>query len=119
MKIEALPLGGAAVIHVEPFRDQRGLFARFFCQQELAALLGARTIKQVNLSHTVRRGTVRGLHFQRSPNAEMKLVRCLRGEIFDVLVDIRRDSPTFFPIRDTSTSLRWPSCCFFRMNPCG
>jgi dTDP-4-dehydrorhamnose 3,5-epimerase len=95
MKSTALPLPGAAVVDTDPYADERGLFARFFCRQDLGQLLGSRNIEQVNFSRTARRGTVRGLHYQRPPKAEMKFVRCLRGAIYDVLVDVRRDSPTY------------------------
>jgi dTDP-4-dehydrorhamnose 3,5-epimerase len=95
MRIEPLPLSGAAVVHSEPRRDARGLFARLFCQDELRELNGDRPIQQINLSVTRECGTVRGLHFQRPPMAEDKAVRCLRGRVFDVLVDLRQGSPTF------------------------
>ncbi|MDD2707149.1 MAG: dTDP-4-dehydrorhamnose 3,5-epimerase [Verrucomicrobiae bacterium] len=95
MTIHPIPLPGAALIDAAPFRDHRGLFARFYCEKELASLLGGRRIVNVNFSRTNRAGAVRGLHFQRPPHQEMKLVRCLRGSVFDVMVDIRRESPTF------------------------
>src|SRR5207237_2682794 len=66
-----------------------------FCAVELADILGSRNIVQINLSSTRQAGAVRGLHFQRSPHAEMKLIRCLRGSVWDVAVDLRRGSPTF------------------------
>jgi len=95
MIIRPLPLHGAAVVDVEPIHDSRGLFARLFCDRELAEYLGPRRICNVNYSHTRDRGALRGLHFQRPPHAEVKFVRCTRGAIFDVIVDIRRESPTF------------------------
>ena len=95
MRIEPLPLAGAAVVHSEPRRDARGLFARLFCQEELRELNHGRPLQQVNLSVTREGGTVRGLHFQTPPKAEDKAVRCLRGRVFDVLVDLRHGSPTF------------------------
>lgn len=100
VRIEPMPLEGAAVVRSDPFADQRGLFARFFCENELDGLLGSRTIKQINFSSNRRRGTIRGLHYQLVPHTDMKFVRCLRGETFHVVVDIRQDSPTF---------LRWHS----------
>lgn len=75
--------------------DHRGHLMRVFCQDELRAAGWNHNIAQANMTHTRHRGTVRGLHFQQSPHAEVKLVRCLRGEVWDVAVDLRRDSPTF------------------------
>ncbi|GAA5262972.1 dTDP-4-dehydrorhamnose 3,5-epimerase family protein [Methanocalculus sp. MC3] len=95
MIIEKIPLDGAAVIDSEPFIDHRGAFARFFCEDELAEIIGNRHIVNVNFSRTDQKGAIRGLHFQYPPKAEMKLIRCIRGAVYDVIVDIRRDSPTF------------------------
>lgn len=95
MRIEPLPLLGAAVVHAEPRTDARGLFARLFCQDELRGLNGDRPIQQVNLSLTRQSGSIRGLHFQHPPRAEDKAVRCLRGRVFDVIVDLRQGSPAF------------------------
>lgn len=75
--------------------DSRGFFSRFFCAEELSALGVHRPIAQINHTLTRQKGSVRGMHFQRPPHAETKFVSCLRGEIFDVAVDLRRDSPTF------------------------
>jgi dTDP-4-dehydrorhamnose 3,5-epimerase len=95
MLIHPLPLAGSALIDAEPFEDHRGLFARFFCTRELARLLGDRQIVNINLSRNHHPGTIRGMHFQHPPHQEMKLVRCLRGAVFDVLVDLRPESPSF------------------------
>jgi dTDP-4-dehydrorhamnose 3,5-epimerase len=95
MEVIPLPLQGAAEIRTTPHGDHRGWFARFFCQRELAEINGGRPIQQVNCSHTVQRGTIRGLHFQRPPYAEDRIVRCISGRIFDVMVDLRADSATF------------------------
>jgi dTDP-4-dehydrorhamnose 3,5-epimerase len=92
MIIQKLPLKDAALIDPEPFQDERGLFARFFCSRELERIMAEKRIVNVNFSRTLRSGAVRGLHFQRPPHQEMKLVRCIRGAVFDVLVDIRCDS---------------------------
>ena len=89
-----LQLTGAWQIDIEPREDDRGFFARAFCQREFAEHGLAVEIAQSNLSRTAQRGTVRGMHFQLPPNAEAKLVRCTRGAVFDVIVDLRRDSPT-------------------------
>ena len=93
--IERLPLEGAAEVRSEARQDARGWFGRWFCQEELAPLNGGRPIQQVNSSFTAARGAVRGLHFQSPPRAEDKLVRCLSGRVFDVMVDLRRASATF------------------------
>jgi len=79
------------------FSDERGSFSRLYCQEELEDIT-CMSIKQVNHSLTKKRGTVRGLHFQYEPNAEEKIVQCIRGSVFDVVVDIRKDSPTFLKV---------------------
>ena len=95
MKFIRLPLDGAFRIELEPIRDERGFFARMFCVEEFASA-GLDTVwKQCNVSCSTARGTVRGMHFQRPPKAEIKLLRCLRGSIWDVIVDLRADSPTY------------------------
>jgi dTDP-4-dehydrorhamnose 3,5-epimerase len=104
VKIEPLPVAGAAVIHVEPFTDRRGLFARFYCEEQLADLLGPRVIRQVNFSSNLECGTIRGLHYQQSPHVEMKFVRCLRGEVYSVIVDMREESPTYLQWRAVQLS---------------
>ncbi|MEF2232204.1 MAG: dTDP-4-dehydrorhamnose 3,5-epimerase family protein [Pseudodesulfovibrio sp.] len=95
MRFEPLPLAGAHVIIPEPRGDERGWFGRFYCDEALSAIGHVGPIRQINRSVTERAGTVRGLHFQRPPFAEVKIVSCLRGAIQDVIVDIRRNSPTF------------------------
>lgn len=95
MKIEKLELSGAAIVHAEPFVDHRGIFARFFCEKELSEIIGYRRFVNLNFSKTLIKGAVRGLHFQYPPMAEMKLVRCIRGSVYDIIVDIRKNSPTF------------------------
>lgn len=82
-------------------QDVRGFFSRFYCADELAAAGFTRPIAQINHTLTRRAGTVRGLHFQRPPHAETKMVSCLRGEVWDVAVDLRAGSPTF---------LQWHAC---------
>lgn len=77
------------------FADDRGYFSRLFCQGELEELWPRRPILQINESLTVDRGTVRGMHFQKAPHEEMKFVTCLAGEILDVAVDVRPQSPTY------------------------
>jgi len=79
----------------KPLGDRRGTLERMLCAEELEALLAGRRIVQINRTFTAARGTVRGLHFQHPPHAELKFVSCLRGEVFDVAADLRRGSPTF------------------------
>lgn len=89
------PLAGLKLVKTEPVGDHRGSFARLFCAAELAPLGLPGPVVQINHSFTAARGAVRGLHFQRPPKAEAKLVRCLRGRVLDVAVDLRAGSPTF------------------------
>jgi dTDP-4-dehydrorhamnose 3,5-epimerase len=86
---------GAMVVEPEPRRDERGWFARLWCAQEFAAQGLVAEIAQVNTGVSPRRGTLRGMHFQLPPHDEVKVVRCFRGAVFDVVVDLRRDSPTW------------------------
>lgn len=95
MNVVLTDINGVVVVESEFRVDSRGSFGRLFCRQDMATILDCRHIVQMNLSRTVAVGTVRGLHFQRPPHAEMKLVRCLRGRVWDVAVDLRRDSTTF------------------------
>jgi dTDP-4-dehydrorhamnose 3,5-epimerase len=95
VQIEATRIAGVFVVRTEFVRDHRGQFGRLFCRDELSAILGAREIIQINASRTSMRGAVRGLHYQRAPHAEMKLVRCVRGRVWDVAVDLRAGSETF------------------------
>lgn len=88
-------IDGVFRIASRPLGDSRGYLARSFCAEELAAAGWPGSVTQANITHTRKKGTVRGLHFQHPPHAEAKLVRCLRGEIWDVAVDLRADSPTF------------------------
>ena len=89
------PLPGLVLIQRHPHTDSRGCFERLFCDTEVHALLGGKRLKQVNRSLTSKRSTVRGLHFQLAPHSEAKIVTCLAGAVFDVAVDLRRNSPTF------------------------
>jgi dTDP-4-dehydrorhamnose 3,5-epimerase len=94
MKFEALPLAGARLVRPEPAVDARGSFARSFCVREFGAQGLVTDFPQHSFSHNWQRGTLRGLHYQAAPHAETKLVRCTRGAIFDVIVDLRPGSPT-------------------------
>lgn len=89
-----MPLKGLKLIQRKPIRDNRGYLERLFCAEELKSLIPGKDILQINHTLTVKHGTVRGMHFQQPPHAEIKFVSCLRGEVFDVAVDLRRDSPT-------------------------
>lgn len=95
MLFAATYLKDALLIDIEPREDERGFFARTWCQQELAAQGLDTQIAQESLSYNRYRGTLRGLHLQRSPHDETKIVRCTRGAIFDVIVDLRPQSVTY------------------------
>jgi dTDP-4-dehydrorhamnose 3,5-epimerase len=89
------PLTGAYRIDPEPRRDPRGFFARTWCAQEFAAHGLSPAFVQANLSYSAAKGTLRGIHYQVPPHAENKLLRCTRGTIYDVIVDLRPASPTY------------------------
>jgi len=91
----ATPIADLRVLQRTLLGDSRGYLERMFCAEELKPLLAGRRIVQINHTLTAARGTVRGLHFRYPPHAETKSVSCLRGEVFDVAVDLRRDSPSF------------------------
>lgn len=95
MFIESLPIQGAYLIKIEKKEDERGFFARTFCAREFSSFALHSNFVQTNISANTRAGTVRGLHFQKPPYQEIKLVRCFRGAIFDVIVDLREGSSTF------------------------
>lgn len=95
MKIESLPIAGAYRVTLEPHEDERGSFARQFCRHELAAAGIDFEIKQCNVSRNVHAGTLRGMHYQKEPYPEIKLVSCLKGAFYDAIVDLRKDSPTY------------------------
>jgi dTDP-4-dehydrorhamnose 3,5-epimerase len=86
---------GAFLVELEPHRDERGFFARSWCREEYLAHGLKSELAQCAISHNDRLGTLRGLHYQAPPHAETKLVRCTRGRIFDVIVDLRPSAPTF------------------------
>lgn len=89
-----MPLAGLKMLTLQPLADSRGSLNRMFCAERLKSVWPGKII-QINHTKTVTRGSVRGLHFQHPPHAERKLVTCLRGEVWDVVVDLRADSPTF------------------------
>lgn len=95
MKLVRLGIPGAFLVEIEPVADDRGFFARTFCAREFAAAGLETRLVQTSLSFNPRRGTLRGLHYQAEPHGEAKVVRCARGTIYDLLVDLRPDSHIF------------------------
>ncbi len=95
LELHSTPLAGLLVVQRTAAEDTRGSFSRVFCSDALGAAGWEAPVAQINHSVTRRQGAVRGLHFQHPPHAETKLVSCLRGEVWDVAVDLRRGSPTF------------------------
>ena len=93
--IRPTPLAGLLLVETRAVGDERGQFTRVFCESDHAGLRPHLHWAQINHSKTARRGTVRGMHFQYPPAAEAKLIRCLKGRVFDVAVDLRAGSPTF------------------------
>jgi len=86
---------GLRVLVRQPISDSRGFFERLFCMEELKEIVPDKHIVQINHTNTNKKGIVRGLHYQRAPYSEIKCISCLRGEVFDVVVDLRMDSPTY------------------------
>lgn len=95
MKIVETPLGGAVVIDIERLADDRGFFARAWCAKEFEEAGLETQLVQANLSLNHKAATVRGMHYQLAPNDESKLIRCIRGALYDQIVDFRPDSPTY------------------------
>jgi dTDP-4-dehydrorhamnose 3,5-epimerase len=95
MRFYQTKLAGLWLIDLEPREDERGFFARTFCEREFTAHGLCIRWPQCNLTRTLHRGTIRGLHFQGDPHPEIKLIRCAAGAIWDLVVDVRRDSPTY------------------------
>ena len=95
MRFTETKVAGAFLIEPEPIADERGFFARTFCRQEFADHGLNPELAQANVSFNHRKGTLRGMHYQQAPHQEAKLVRCTQGAIFDVVVDLRPDSPTY------------------------
>lgn len=93
--ITELALAGLKLIDRKRLGDNRGFLSRLFCGETLAESGWLKPIAQINHTYTAKKGCVRGMHYQRPPYTEMKLVRCLQGEVWDVAVDLRADSPTF------------------------
>ncbi len=95
MKFTELNLKGAYLIELEDFKDERGTFARQFCKKELSKYGIDFNICQCNISKNYKKNTIRGLHYQKTPFLEPKIVSCLSGSFYDVIVDLRKDSPTY------------------------
>lgn len=117
MKITPTKVDGVMLLDLEPIKDDRGYFARAFCADTLASAGHAFEIQQTNLSYNAKKGTLRGMHYQAEPTPDPKIVRCERGRIFDVAVDIRPSSPTYLSwtgteLNDTNgRSLLIPAGC--------
>ena len=109
MHFKQLPLNGAYLIDPDPFKDERGFFARTFCQKKFAEIGFHKQIVQINHSATRLKGSIRGMHYQRPPASETKIVRCVQGAVFDVMVDLRADSTTF---------MRWHGVELSQKNMC-
>lgn len=108
--VEATALPGLMRVVRHPIGDHRGYLERLFCTHDWLDVMQGRAIAQINHTLTSRAGSVRGLHFQRPPHAEMKIVTCLRGAVFDVAVDLRVGSPTYLTWhaeRLTAENHRW------------
>jgi dTDP-4-dehydrorhamnose 3,5-epimerase len=88
-------LPGAYIIELRPSHDERGFFARSWCQREFAARGLKTEVRQCNISFNKQKGTLRGMHYQAKPHEEAKLVTCIRGAVHDVIIDLRSNSPTF------------------------
>ena len=95
MRFAPLPVEGAWLVEPEPRTDERGLFARTWCAREFAEHGLSAALAQISVSYNEMAGTLRGLHYQEEPHAEIKLVRCTAGSIYDVIVDLREDTKTY------------------------
>lgn len=95
MKFIETPLHGLYVIEHKKLRDERGLFARTFCKHEFLQIGFTKELVQFNHSFNVKKGTIRGMHYQNQPFSECKLIRCVQGKVFDIAIDIRKNSPTY------------------------
>ena len=95
MKFIPTILNGSFTIQLDPINDERGWFARYFCKKEFSTIGHNKEWVQMNHSFSLKKGTLRGMHFQKPPHSEVKLVRCIQGSVFDVIIDLRKDSPTF------------------------
>ena len=113
MIFEKTKFEGVYIVRMEPKEDSRGSFARVFCKEELKTAGIDFDVKQVNQALTKKRGTLRGLHYQKEPKAEAKLVRCFQGKVYDLVVDLRLNSSTYkkwlaFELSDLNTFIYIP-----------
>lgn len=88
-------LKGAFLLEETPLKDERGMFTRVFCKKDFTKIGHTKEFVQFNHSFNFKKGTIRGMHFQRKPHSEIKLIRCIAGSVFDVIIDLRENSPTF------------------------
>jgi len=95
MKFINTKIEGVHVIEPTPFKDHRGMFARVFCKNELREIGHDKEIVNINHSATSKKGSIRGMHFQYPPKAEIKIFKCIKGSILDIAIDLRKNSPTF------------------------
>src|SRR5215471_14043307 len=95
MKFTPTPLPGSYIVELDPHSDERGWFARTYCKREFQAIGHQKDWVQLNHSMTYEKGTIRGMHFQHPPFSETKMVKCIAGKIFDVIIDLRKESKTF------------------------
>ena len=95
MKFNETKIKGLYIAELEPLSDDRGFFARVYCNKELEKINIEKSIKQINHSLTSTVGAIRGMHYQSTPYTEIKMVRCISGEVYDVAIDLRKDSDTF------------------------
>ena len=111
-EIKEYPIEGVYELSSKRIFDSRGFFLNCFKEEnfEFQKIWKGRHIKQINLSKTLRKGTIRGLHFQREPFSECKLIRCLRGSVWDVAVDLRQDSPTYLSWLSVEISAELDNC---------
>ncbi|WP_276502525.1 dTDP-4-dehydrorhamnose 3,5-epimerase [Terrimonas pollutisoli] len=95
MIFEPTPLQGAYLIRLQPIEDDRGFFVRTFCKKEFQGIGHDKEFVQMNQSYNKQKGTLRGMHYQSAPHEEIKLVRCIAGRVYDVIIDLRKESPTY------------------------
>ena len=95
MKFIKTPIPDLYIIVPEPFKDERGKFSRIYCFNKLKEIRNDKTLVQINHSLTKQKGAIRGMHFQYPPRAEIKIIKCIKGSVFDVAIDLRKGSPTF------------------------
>tara|TARA_B110000858_G_C17733575_1_gene441347 strand:+ start:328 stop:873 length:546 start_codon:yes stop_codon:yes gene_type:complete len=95
MQINVQPIEGLYLVELNSIEDSRGSFSRIFCSNELKNVMSNQNIVQINISKNNQKGLIRGIHYQKKPNAEVKLINCIKGKVYDVVVDLRINSKTF------------------------